>query len=152
MGCFLSLPSPLVRLPWLDNRSSLLPPKGKTSRVCCSRTCPQLSLLPSQAAQLLLLWCEPRPCTLLPTRAQRAHGDCSVCTAVLRAEAHLLHAVPPISSAHLAVKVTLHCQAVGFSEAHWRDESLVRLRVSLHVSPHKHTLIKHSLECKKCLS
>lgn len=66
-------------------------------------------------------------------------------------EANLFCALPPSSSARLDVKVKLHYRRVVFSQASQGDMLIVWLRIFLHISRHKHTLIKDSLECKKCL-
>lgn len=65
-------------------------------------------------------------------------------------EADLFCALPPGSGAHLDVKVKLQYQRIGFSQPHQGDMLITRLGIFLHISPHKHTLIKYSLEHEKC--
>lgn len=65
-------------------------------------------------------------------------------------EADLFCALPPSSGACLDVKVKLQSQRIDFSEPHQGHMLITRLGIFLHISPHKHTLIKYSLEHKKC--
>lgn len=66
-------------------------------------------------------------------------------------EANLFCTLLPSSSAVLDVKVKLCYQRTDFSWAYREDILIIWLRIFLHISPHKHTLIKYSLEYKKCL-
>lgn len=129
----------------------------QTLRSCC-RSPGLVWRCSHQPSGLLCCHCHPRgvrghdPCHHSLSADPAHRGHLSVCATALRAERGcvVLCALPPSSGTHLDVKVKLQHQRIDFSEPRQGDMLIARLGIFLHVSPHKHTLIKYSLEHKKC--
>lgn len=124
--------------------------------VCRAHCLPWLCLWKSSkpsgaAAHAFWAWCGLTSNVLCWHCHPRAAHVCGVCHCSLSLnKAGLFCALPASSGARLGVKVKLQHPRIDFSEPHQGDMLIARLGIFLHVSPHKHTLIKYSLEHKKC--